>query len=184
MNLSLNMSIFVLKSFFYSVMPVQLILQFLVTVLADICISDLWGKSKINDCSCFLKYQVISGNFFFLLLSLMHVSSLSLRIISFLFKNGVFPLSFSLGNANGMESKHELFCVLCQEYCQILPEQPPRNQTKDQIELPNLHGPWKFWLVQQSVSTLSSEQRNTYAVTTAWKVCIFQQCRQSNCYIS
>jgi len=50
MNLSHNISIFALKSvsFCYNVVLVQLFLMFLLTVLADISILNIWGKRKIN----------------------------------------------------------------------------------------------------------------------------------------
>lgn len=176
MNLSLNTSILALKSvsFYYNVVvPMQLFLLFLVPVLADICILDLWGKSKIHWLQLLFKilgylWKVFFSSLFSSLLS----SPMSLLIILFLFKKSVFPLSSSLDNANGMEPKHQLFCGLCQEYRQAFPEQPLGNQTKGQIKLPNLHWPWKFWLVQESLSALTSDW-NMLSVTTGWKVYIF-----------
>lgn len=51
-------------------------------------------------------------------------------------------------------------CVLCQEYWQTIPDQPPGSQIKYQNKLPNLHRPWKFYLVQDCVLALTSEKHS------------------------
>lgn len=161
MNVSLNSSICALKSvsFHYSIGPVQMFPLFLVPVLADICTLDHWGKSKINWFQ--LLFKVLSycrkGVFYF---SLMPISLMILQIILFLFKIGVFPQPSSLDEANGIESKQDFFCVLCQEYWKTFPDQPPGSQTKYQNKLPNLHWPWKFCLVQDCVLALASEKHS------------------------
>lgn len=110
----------------------------------------------ISDAFQSIRLLLESG--FSLHLSLMPISFMILLIILFLFKIGVFPQPSSLYKANGTESKHEFFCVLCQEYWQTIPDQRPGRQTKYQNKLPNLHWPWKFCLVQDCVSALASEK--------------------------
>lgn len=72
------------------------------------------------------------------------------------------------------------------KYWQAFPKQPQtRTQTKDWIKLPNLHWPWKFWLVQECVSALTSGW-NMLSVTPGWKCISFSSADRSvsNCYIT